>query len=164
MNQGHMVLQNYCTRLRLGELFRNAVSSDNWDLADGVQFPTRWWMHFPFSPWTERLLCNFHPVLTTRPIYCRGLEWLFYSYMHDTKVHGNRFTVSVITGLWKKKKASIFIRTKPLFRAHSDLIKGPISAWPVYHLSVSITTTVIVGFIVILTRHQIVPNSFRSTP
>jgi len=55
-------LAKYCTRLRLGELFRNAVSSDNWDLADGVQFPARW-MHFPFSPWTERLLCNFHLFL-----------------------------------------------------------------------------------------------------
>jgi len=64
-------LAQYCTSLRLGELFRNAVSSDNWDLADRVQFPARWWMHFPSSPWTERLLCNFHPVLTTRPIYCR---------------------------------------------------------------------------------------------
>jgi hypothetical protein len=38
-NQGHIVLQS--TRLVLGVLFRNVVSSDIWDLAEGVQLPAR---------------------------------------------------------------------------------------------------------------------------
>jgi len=160
MNQGHIVLQSTVLVWDSVNYFatRLVVTTGTWrtecnSQQDGCIFPSHHGLNgcyviFICSYDKADLLSRFRMAILQLHARYQGTRKSFYCFCNH--------------GVLKKKKSN-FIRTKPLFRAHSKLIKGPISTWPVYHLSVSVTT-VIVGFIAILSRYQIVPDSFSSTP